>query len=258
MATFVPIGFQIPGDARGSDPSTSNDYVLWRLTLSAAVPGVDYQSVFEVPVFRTSASDTAPTDEDRRAGAEQALSLAEYRQPPDSRISVSRNRRGVELSFPAARNPGAALSLTVFTLLWVGIVAALIRFHVPLFFPVVFGAFGLLLVVGSLQLWLTVSRVVVDKGSISVAQGYIYPGSEKTIASAQISSVIAKISMQAGSVPYYDVVLVTTAGKQIAAGRWVRNKREAEWLAATMKEELGLLGRRSEVPAGNDPRHVLG
>ncbi len=258
MATFVPIGFQIPADVQGSDPSTSNDYVLWRLTLSAAVPGVDYQSVFEVPVFRTSASDIAPTDEDRRAGAEQALSLAEYRQPPDSRISVSRNRRGVELSFPAARNPGAASSLTVFTLLWVGIVAALIRFHVPLFFPVVFGAFGLLLVVGSLELWLAVSRVVVDKESISVARGYIYPGSEKTIASAQISSVIAKISMQTGSVPYYDVVLVTTAGKQIAAGRWVRDKREAEWLAATIKEELGLLGRRSEVPAGHDPRHVLG
>ena len=75
MATFVPIGFQIPGDVRGSDPTASNDYVLWRLTLSATVPGVDYQSVFEVPVFRTSASDSAPTDEDRRAGAEQALRL---------------------------------------------------------------------------------------------------------------------------------------------------------------------------------------
>ena len=149
MATSVPIGFQIPANVQGSDTSTSNDYVLWRLALSAAVPGVDYQSVFEVPVFRTSASDTAPTDEDRRTGAEQALSLAEYRQPPDSRISVSRNRRGVELSFPAARNPGAASSLAVFTLLWVGIVAALIRFHVPLFFPVVFGAFGLLLLVGA-------------------------------------------------------------------------------------------------------------
>jgi hypothetical protein len=215
---------------------------------------VDYQSVFEVPVFRASVSDTAPTDEDRRAGAEQALSLAEYRQPPDSRISVSRNRRGVELSFPAARNPGAALSLTVFTLLWVGIVAALIRFHVPLFFPVVFGAFGLLLVVGSLELWLTVSRVVVDKGSISVAQGYIYPGSEKTIASAQISSVIAKISMQTGSVPYYDVVLVTTAGKQIAAGRWVRNKREAEWLAATIKDALGLEAISTAEPGSRTPR----
>ena len=56
MATIVPIGFQIPGDVRGSDPTVSNDYVLWRLTLSAAVPGVDYESVFEVPVFRTSAA----------------------------------------------------------------------------------------------------------------------------------------------------------------------------------------------------------
>ena len=258
MATFIPIAFQIPSEVRASDPTVSNDYVLWRLTLSAAVPGVDYQSVFEVPVFRTSASDTAPTDEDRRAGAEQAVSLTEYRQPPDSRISIVRNRRGVELTFPAARNPGAALGLTVFTLLWSGIVAALIRFHAPLFFPVVFGAFGLLLVVGTLELWLTVSRVVVSKGSITVAQGYIYAGSEKIIPSAQIASVITKIRMQAGSRPYYDVMLVTTAGKQIAAGRWVRNKREAEWLAATMKEELGLLGRRSEVPAGHDSFHVLG
>jgi hypothetical protein len=98
----------------------------------------------------------------------------------------------------------------------------------------------------------------VDKESISVSQGYIYAGSEKTIAAAQISSVIAKISMQVGSRPYYDVVLVTTAGKQITAGRWIRNKREAEWLAVTMKEELGLLSRRSEIPAGHDPRHVLG
>jgi hypothetical protein len=123
---------------------------------------------------------------------------------------------------------------------------------VPLFFPVVFGAFGLLLVVGTLELWLTVSRVVVNKGSISVAQGYLYPGSEKTIASAQIASVITKINMQAGSRPYYDVILVTTAGKQIAAGRWVRDKREAEWLAAIMKQELGLLGRGSEVPASHN------
>jgi hypothetical protein len=58
--------------------------------------------------------------------------------------------------------------------------------------------------------------------------------------------------MQAGSRPYYDVLVVRINGKQVAAGRWVRDKGEAEWLAATIKEELGLLGRRSEVPAGHD------
>jgi hypothetical protein len=252
MATFVPIAFRIPADVPASDPMASNNQVLWRLTLAAVVPGVDYQSVFEVPVFRTPASDTPPTDEDRRAGAEQDLILADYRQPTGSRISVIRNRRGLELTFPSARNPGAAFGLTVFTVLWAGVVVALIRFHVPLLFPVVFGAFGLLLVVGTLDLWLTVSRVVIDRDSITVAHGYLYPGAERTITSAEIASVIAKISMQAGSRPYYDVVLVTTKGKQIAAGRWIRNKREAEWLAASMKNELGLLGRRSEVPAGHD------
>ena len=37
--------------------------------------------------------------------------------------------------------------------------------------------------------------------------------------------------MQAGRTPYYDVTLVTTAGKRVAAGRGMRDKREAEWLA---------------------------
>jgi hypothetical protein len=45
---------------------------------------------------------------------------------------------------------------------------------------------------------------------------------------------------------------VRTDGKQVAAGRWVRDKREAEWLAASLKSALQLPGRRSEVPAGHD------
>jgi hypothetical protein len=53
------------------------------------------------------------------------------------------------------------------------------------------------------------------------------------------------------SVSTYDVMVVRTNRKQVAAGRWVRDKREAEWLAATIKKQLGLLGRRGEVPASH-------
>jgi hypothetical protein len=56
---------------------------------------------------------------------------------------------------------------------------------------VVFGGFGLLLLVGVLELWLRVSRA-------------------------------------------------TKEGKKITAGRAVRDKREAEWLAATIKQALGV------------------
>ena len=42
------------------------------------------------------------------------------RQPPDSRIQVTTNRRGTEILFPAARNPGAASGVTLFLAVWIG------------------------------------------------------------------------------------------------------------------------------------------
>jgi hypothetical protein len=38
---------------------------------------------------------------------------------------------------------------------------------------------------------------------------------------------------------YYDVAVVRKNGKKIRVGRAVRDKREAEWLAATIKNALG-------------------
>ncbi|MEP6688058.1 MAG: hypothetical protein ABJC36_06890, partial [Gemmatimonadales bacterium] len=52
----VPIAFALPPDAVPSDPGRGGDRTLWRLELSAEVPGVNYVSRFEVPVFRTAAS----------------------------------------------------------------------------------------------------------------------------------------------------------------------------------------------------------
>jgi len=240
MATRVRLGFQIPADARSSDSENSNDQIIWRLTLAAGASGVDYLAMFEVPVFRTSASELPPTPEDLSLAAAAGPRLSEYRQPGESRITVNRTRRGTEISFPAARNPGAAIGLTLFTLIWSATIAGLLYLRVPLLFPIVFGLFELLLLIGTLQLWLGVSRVVGDRESVRIAEGYIYPGRERTIPIGELSGVTTKIGMQAGSRPYYDVMVVRKKGKQIAAGRWIRNKREAEWLAATMRTALGL------------------
>jgi hypothetical protein len=46
--------------------------------------------------------------------------------------------------------------------------------------------------------------------------------------------------MQAGSTPYYDVVVVRKGGKPVIAGRFVRDKREAEWLVQTLKAAMEL------------------
>jgi hypothetical protein len=239
MGTRIPVAFRLPSDVQACDSSDPNNRVLWRLKLSAEVPGVDYDSVFEVPVFRTEASNRPLSDDEARLTRDQ-LVPADYRQPAESRIAVAVTRRGTEILFPAARNLGVAIGSTAFTLVWLAIVWCLVAFKVPLLFPVVSGLFGVLLVYGTLEIWLGTSRVTVAGSTIAVAAGYFYPRKERIFAASEIADISTTIGMQAGSRPYYDVVILRKNGKKVVAGRSMRDKREAEWLAATMKSALGL------------------
>jgi hypothetical protein len=237
METHIPVAFRLPADAEPCDGTDSNNRVLWRLLLSATVPGVDYEAQFEVPVFRTSASDQPLSAEEERI-TQDPLAGTGYQQPADSRIVVTSNRRGTEVLFPAARNPGAATSLSFFLLLWLGFIALQMHLRAPLVFPIVTGIFGLLILVGVLDLWLQVSRAAVDAGMLTWATGYLFPGRERTLHASEIADVIAAIGMQAGTTVYYDVTVVRKNGKKIKVGHSLRDKREAEWLAGMLKKAI--------------------
>jgi len=229
----VPIAFALPSDAVPADPGRGDERTLWRLELSAEVPGVDYVSRFEVPVFRTAASALPRTEAEQAVAAAGAV-RSDYRQPPGSRIVASRTRRGTEVYFPAARNPGAAAGLTAFTLIWLGATWATIAFGAPLLFPIVFGAFGLLLLFLVLDQWLGVARVTADQTGVTAAKGWIVPRGERTVRAARSAEVKTKIGSQAGRTVYYDLVIVTAAGKRVTLAGGIADKREAEWLAATV------------------------
>lgn len=238
--TDVPVQFRIPADVEPCSLGDPDNRVLWRLTLSASVPGVDYASVFDIPVFRTEASAEPPTESEMRLADEQARAFADYHQPADSRIRVTTRSQGVEIVFPPARNPGAAAGVSAFTLIWGSICWGLVYYKAPLLFPVVFGLFELLLLWGSLHLWLGASRVTAGSGMLLLAKGIGTPGRERLLPSAQVADVISAIGMQAGAIPYYDVVIRQKDGKKVTAGSSVRDKHEAEWLAVTIKKALGL------------------
>ena len=236
METHIPIAFRLPADAVACSDSDPNNRVLWRLQVSAVVPGVDYESQFEVPVFRTPASDQPLSPDEERLT--QIAQGAEYQQPADSRIVVTTSRRGTEIVFSAARNPGAATSLTLFLFLWIGCIALQMYFRAPLVFPIVTGLFGLLIALGVLDLWLGVSRVSADTGRLSWASGYLVPGRERSIAASEVADVIPTIGMQAGKTVYHDVTVVRKNGKKIKVGRSLRDKREADWLAGVIKRAI--------------------
>ncbi len=238
MATTIPVAFGLPADGSPCDDRDRNDRVLWRLEVSADVPGVDYHSSFDVPVFRTAGSATPRTAEEERELLDPSGS-AEYRQSPASRIQVATNRRGTEINFPAARNPGAAFGVTVFLALWVGCIALMIYLGAPLAFPIVFGLVALLLVWGALELWLRVTRITVEGGTVTVGSGYLTPSRERRFSADEITEVAASTGMQAGGRLYYDLTLVPSTGKRVIAGHGIQDKREAEYLVEVVNGALG-------------------
>jgi hypothetical protein len=188
MVTDVPIAFRIPSDVRPSSAADIRDTVAWQLRVSAEMPGVDYESTFEVPVFQTAASDEPLTIEEERL-TRDPLDDVPYQQPPASRIVVTKNRRGTEILFPAARNLGAAVGSTLFLLIWMGAIALQAYLDVPTVFPVTCGLFGLLIFFGVLDLWMGVTRVTIDAGIVTVATGYLYPGKERSLPQSEIGEV---------------------------------------------------------------------
>ncbi|HEX6104192.1 MAG TPA: hypothetical protein VFZ26_01330, partial [Gemmatimonadales bacterium] len=161
-----------------------------------------------VPVFRTAASDT-PASGSEPGTPEEPFLPADYRQAPQSRIRATHQPGRYRDPFPV----GA-----------------------PILFVIVFGLFGLLILWGVLELWL---RVTAEPGSLVLASGYLSPARERRFPAVEIADVRARIGMQAGGTPYYDLVVVRRDGRTTAAAHGIRDKREAEWLAAALKRALG-------------------
>ena len=59
--TIVPLAFTIPGHVEPTDADNAFNQIVWRLAVTLEMPGVDYRTSFEVPVFRTAASATPTT-----------------------------------------------------------------------------------------------------------------------------------------------------------------------------------------------------
>lgn len=235
--TVIPVGFRIDSSAPPTDEGDPGARIVWRLTASARTPGVDYAASFEVPVFRT-AETPALAEQDARTLPPEPAPLR-YRPPADSPIRVTSDGCGTRIAFPRALNPGAALGLTALAVLWGGVVALLWRLGAPAIVPAGLGAVEVVLAWGALLLWLRVVDVRADRSGVRVASNLGWAGGPRAVAAPDIADVEVRIGMQAGSQVYYDLAIVRRDGRRIRAGGGVRDKRQAEWLAAKIKQALG-------------------
>jgi hypothetical protein len=234
---LIPIAFRIPSDVPQTDESRADNKMIWRLEVTADVPGIDYHARFEVPVFKTELSTSAP---DVSSSELVSASLDGFEQPADSRIRVTEQGRGLEIVFGRARNPGPAMGITVFTVIWTAVVVFLLGSDAPFFFPLIFGLVDLLIIYWTLWMWLGISVVTANGDRVTVARGLLFASGTRHHDARSMRGVHVKVGMQSGNTPFYRILFEDDRGKRIRAGWGIRDKREAEWLAQRLREATGI------------------
>jgi hypothetical protein len=241
----LPIAFRVPFEAPPSSPEPGPDVHIWRLQVSAATRGVDLASVFEVPVFRTSASSRDVTDVLAVDGAPDhepvhaPLDPAGLAALEDSCITAALLPAGeLELSFPARRNRVFALVLGLFALFWNGFVvfmAGAMSFPWSLFL-LPFGAVGLLLLGFALAVALHSLRVRVRSDQVDVV--HRLPGWRwtRSVRSDEIAGIAPEVRGHTNGRAVWGIRLQRRSGKPLRAGDGLRSKRDAERLAAAIRE----------------------
>jgi len=232
-ADSIPVLFAIPADAEETDGTNPSDEVLWRLSAKAKLPGIDLSETFAVPVYKV-AQAPAQIAAAQRARAVETTELAHYERPATSRIRIRTVADGTEFYFPAARNPGAATGLTVFTLIWLGAIFCMVHFKAPVLFAMVFGLFGVILLVIVASLWLGTTRIVAAKTGITVAKRLAGIPRYRAIAIGEIAAITLKQGMTAGTTVYHDIKICLNSKEEITAGSSIHDYEEARWLASEM------------------------
>src|SRR5882724_1993350 len=252
LGRMIPLDFAFPAESYVTNHDNPNAQVLWLLHAQADVPGVDYSDDFELPIFRSAASAEATRDSQSQvsSGAEASgfpaapaeLDSSAVAQPARTKVIVSMHSGGTEFYFPTFRNPGRALGLLVFTLIWSGVVYFLYS-HAPLFFFVVFGLFDLLLVYGVLHVTLGSARIGVANGEILSRTGILGLGSTRRIPASDVASIVPVVSMQQGGGSgnaLYAIRLRLKNGRKYTLADEIDSRQEARWVVSQIETLAGV------------------
>jgi len=234
--TGVPVFFHIPYDLPQS--RENNPTYIWKLQVTADVAGIDYRSEFQVPVFKTEASDpnAEPTEDPTAAFQPHG---GEYQWPTDDPIRVTDTGETIEAYFPPARNKGTLVFLSFFLLLWNGAIWFMIQEKAPLLFPIVFGFFDLIIFACLLGGLFYSARVIAGPVGLRVYRRFLIPVGDSNHSPEQISRIKLGSGMQSGDKQYYDIKAVIGADTEVGLASGIRDKKQAEWLAKTISERLG-------------------
>jgi len=237
-AQHAPVRISVPFDARPTERINENNSILWRLEASAEVPGVDFSTTFEIPVFKTQASSPEVTEE-RLRSQEVTASASAIASSADSGITVASSPNG-GTEFIIRRRSGLSETLPGLGIaLFLGAVVALLVYAgAPFLFPLVFGIFALLIVAMMVFMTFGESRIVVEEGHVSVRNSLFGLMTGRRMPCSSIKRIGVKGDARGSARGYYSVTFTQEDEKTVSPIQFLGEKRHADWLAEEVRKAM--------------------
>jgi hypothetical protein len=225
----IPFSFRVPADCEATDDRDARSRVLWRLEVTADVPGIDYRAQFELPLFRTGEVDAWTPELDPRGWAPGA----------DTGIRFGVAATGEEIVVRPPYRVRDWLPIVLFLAVWFTILGVMSRFGVPLFVVAIFAAFGCFFVVVMGDFFLRRSSVIAARQNLTIRPTWLGLGRTRVVDAADIESIVPAVGLTSGARAYHDVRLRLRSGKSVNALKHIANRRDAEMLAAKLRKAIG-------------------
>lgn len=231
--TRVHLAFPVPEDQPVTDRSTPRNTVAWRVEASADVPGVDFGTTLEVPVYDTGKPPERPTT---RTLTSSSAEPADWR---NTGVETRFGPRGREFYVPPARHKAMAAVLTLVAIIFSGATLFLWQ-QDQIFMGVIFVLFAVLLIWRMAASWFMRSRLVPTAGLLRYQRGMLPRGNWREIRSGDIVKVAPKGGTTFGTTKFYDIEVTTRDGKTHKIADTLGGRRDTQAFADMIKDALGL------------------
>jgi len=251
--TKLTFRFDVPAGLSPSDTDHDDSYHIWRLNLSAELPGTDLDRSFDIPVYETATASRRLPD--------RALQTARHEQNIVDDESVGRivtvksGGTGKQLHYPMGRHFSSAFSGILVGAIFAAAGWFLAVHEDQSIFGGVFGLVGTLIAVFCLYLIvnsLEVSRQAAD--IISVRRLLGIPISRQTMHQNSFVRFRTKSTMKTQSggkhTVFYSILGVDRQGNEILLGEGFKGESESRAAMRLMAREFGL--RELPVPGEAD------
>lgn len=236
----VPVFFRLPDQLPETSLDSGRTTYRWILTASASVPGVDYKSTFEVPVFDVPQAEGEgaefESEENPFAAYEKKVDELHYLRSIGARVQTRGGVVDIAMS-PRSKGWVGILGTFAFLAIWYGIVVGTIIGSAPLIFPIAFGLFGLFPLFVFLEQLFFMTRIQMREGQVAIRCGWLARKSLE-LRPGQNVRIRVKRGLQQGQKTYYSVIVSPRPKESVKVAAMVPSREAADAVVALLRSRV--------------------